>query len=175
MGVRTTLARSLAVLLAAAVLSPAAGAEAATPSCSGATCNGKSPVGKSCAKDAKTIWSDTLYLGEGSSEDIIVYKQELRYSASCRASWTRATGKVKRLPEHTDEVWTVKIGIWTRIDPSLPVVTVPKGWTAERDISTSKNATFQFSSPMASDTSVDQVNSYGQGYALDNWSGWVHL
>ncbi|MFN8074364.1 MAG: DUF2690 domain-containing protein [Kineosporiaceae bacterium] len=150
-------------------------AHAAT--CYGSGCNGKAPVGTTCANDAVTLWSRNVSYGEGVWENQLTYKAELRYSPSCGASWTRATGKINFTRSDGPTSYSVRVEIWSRLDPSLPVsAPAPVGYAAERTISTASRTSFQFSSPMASDTTVDQVSACRSTYTSRRvCSGYMHL
>lgn len=137
----------------------------AAPTCWGATCNGRSPVGTTCANDARTLDSFNVVLGEGASYGDASWKVELRYSPSCAAAWTRATGKVSGT--HGAISFTVKIGAWSRLNPALPVSSTPTHYQAERVIKYAGLPSFQFSTAMVNDNRNYQVRSCSSA-----WSSW---
>ncbi|MFN8074328.1 MAG: DUF2690 domain-containing protein [Kineosporiaceae bacterium] len=167
----TTLAAT--ALIGAGGLAVAAPASAAT--CVGAGCSGRSPVGTTCANDARTLDSFTVVSGEGATYGWVSWKVELRNSPSCAASWTRATGKVNKVIDGGPIGITVGLGAWSRLDPSVPVHTDPTHYHAEKYVKAVKGATFQFSTRMVSDTSIEEVRSCSTAYAGSPCTPWQHM
>lgn len=169
----------LRALLIGAVLAStatvAAPAEAA-PTCWGAGCSGRSPIGTTCADDARTVDSFTVTLDSPSSdtEDYVSWKVELRYSPSCAASWSRATGKIHKIPPLVTGQ-NIKLGIWSRLDPSIPVTTDPTHYQVVRTIPTKGLPSFQFSTPMVNDNQNYQVRSCTWPYTRTGCTPWQHL
>ncbi|MFN8074356.1 MAG: DUF2690 domain-containing protein [Kineosporiaceae bacterium] len=166
----------LSLGLIGGVAAPAAHA-ASKPDCMGSACNGKNPSGTSCASDAKSVWKHQVTTYGEMYDDQIQYLVEIRYSPSCLASWTRITGDVKYgiSDDLYEDAW-IPAEIWTRVDPSLPIpATKPKGWSAEKKVSRKKKSHFQFWTPMATDTGIDQVSACYWESTGRHCSGYRHL
>ena len=163
----------LMVTVLTGVLSLASAGSASAATCDAASCAGRSPVGTTCANDARTLDSFNLVSGEGGSYGNVKWKVELRYSPSCRASWARATGKWYFSAGALG--FTLQLGSWARLDPATPVSTSPIHYRAERYISSSGLPSFQFSAPMVPDTASYQVRACSSAYVGSPCTPYQHL
>ncbi|MFN8074329.1 MAG: DUF2690 domain-containing protein [Kineosporiaceae bacterium] len=164
-------AATVAALLGVATIVAASPAQAAT--CVASGCNGRSPVGTTCANDARTLDRFTVVNGFDNAEGFASWTVELRTSPSCQASWTRATGKVAFDPGIVS--FTVTIGAWSRLNPALPATSPPTHTQAVKEVTVKGLPSFQFSTPMVNDSVNHQVRSCSSAPVGAPCTAWQHL